>query len=46
MAANSDAIVPDEVRAQCEKFQRTFHELRDEIGKVIVGHREIGRAHV
>jgi len=41
MAANSDAIVPDEVRAQCEKFQRTFHELRDEIGKVIVGHREI-----
>jgi len=41
MAVNPDTIVPGEVREQCEQFQKTFINLRDEIGKVIVGHREI-----
>ncbi len=30
-----------EVRARCEKFRTTFEGLAGEIGKVIVGHREI-----
>ncbi|MEQ9617461.1 MAG: MoxR family ATPase [Phycisphaerales bacterium] len=41
MAVNPDAVVPEQVRAECEQFQKTFQSLRDEIGKVIVGHREI-----
>ncbi|TVQ33989.1 MAG: AAA family ATPase, partial [Phycisphaeraceae bacterium] len=32
---------PDEVREQCARFRDTFHGLADEIGKVIVGHRDI-----
>ena len=32
---------PEEVRARCEQFRQTFQRLSDEIGKVIVGHREI-----
>src|SRR5687767_13117533 len=30
-----------EVRAQCEHFRDTFKRLLDEIGKVVVGHREV-----
>ena len=30
-----------EVRAQCEKFRETFKIVIDEIGKVVVGHREV-----
>jgi len=32
---------PEEVKALCAKFRDTFAGLQDEIGKVIVGHREI-----
>jgi MoxR-like ATPase len=35
----SDDIL--EVRQQCERFRGVFQRLRDEIGKVIVGHAEI-----
>ena len=31
---------PAEVRAQCERFRETFKQLRDEVGKVVVGHAE------
>ncbi len=30
-----------EVKAQCEQFRETFGRLLDEIGKVVVGHREV-----
>jgi MoxR-like ATPase len=32
---------PAEVRAQCEQFRETYKRLLDEIGKVVVGHREV-----
>ncbi len=32
---------PAEVREKCERFRTTFQNLRDEVGKVIVGHREV-----
>ena len=32
---------PAEVKAKCEAFRETYHSLREEIGKVVVGHREI-----
>ncbi len=32
---------PEEVKALCAKFRDTFAGLQEEIGKVIVGHREI-----
>jgi len=32
---------PAEVRAQCEAFREQFKALGDEIGRVIVGHRDI-----
>jgi MoxR-like ATPase len=42
MANNSDEMnTPERVRAQCDAFRNTFQQLRDEIGKVIVGHREV-----
>ncbi|MBL8763896.1 MAG: MoxR family ATPase [Phycisphaerae bacterium] len=37
----ADAQVPEQVRARCEQFRATFRRLQDEIGKVLVGHREI-----
>ncbi len=36
-----DPHTPAEVRAQCEHFRDTHKRLLDEIGKVIVGHREV-----
>ncbi len=41
MAMNENAITPDEVKAKCAEFRAVFGGLRDEIGKVMVGHREI-----
>src|SRR5690606_26102724 len=42
MAGNFDEMnTPERVKAQCEAFRKTFQSLRDEIGKVIVGHREV-----
>jgi MoxR-like ATPase len=37
---NIDAApaTPDAVKAQCEEFRTTYKSLKDEIGKVIVGH--------
>ncbi|HYE02788.1 MAG TPA: MoxR family ATPase [Phycisphaerales bacterium] len=32
---------PEEVRAQCEAFRDTFARLKQEVGKVIVGHQEV-----
>ena len=34
-------ITPERVKAQCEAFRETFKGLKDEIGKVIVGHGEV-----
>ncbi len=32
---------PEDVQKRCQQFQQTFNSLADEIGKVIVGHRDI-----
>ncbi len=32
---------PERVKAQCEAFRQTFQGLRAEVGKVIVGHKEV-----
>jgi MoxR-like ATPase len=32
---------PDEVKQQCETFRKTYTQLLDEIGKVVVGHRDV-----
>ena len=36
-----DLNTPEEVRAQCDAFRATYTQLLDEIGKVIVGHRDV-----
>ncbi|MFN0010481.1 MAG: AAA family ATPase [Phycisphaerales bacterium] len=36
-----DPTTPAEVRAKCEAFRTTFKTLADEVGKVIVGHKEV-----
>ncbi len=41
MAFNPEAVTTEEVRRECERFQETFAGLVDEVGKVIVGHRDI-----
>ncbi len=41
MAMQDELKTPDEVRAKCAQFRDTFKGLADEVGKVIVGHREI-----
>ena len=41
MAFNPDTQTPEEVRIKCDEFLTTFKKLSDEIGKVIVGHREV-----
>ena len=37
----SDPQTPAEVREQCEKFREVHKTLLNEIGKVVVGHREV-----
>jgi MoxR-like ATPase len=32
---------PERVRAQCDAFRQTFKSLKDEVGKVIVGHHDV-----
>jgi MoxR-like ATPase len=32
---------PAEVKARCEEFRATYKRLQDEVGKVVVGHREV-----
>ena len=42
MAANQDHFeTPAEVKAQCDAFRKTFSELRQEIGKVMVGQQPV-----
>jgi len=43
MAATIEQNIPtpEAVKAQCEAFRATFKKLKDEIGKVIVGHGEV-----
>jgi MoxR-like ATPase len=36
-----EMTTPAEVKVQCEKFRETFIKLRNEIGKVVVGHTEV-----
>ncbi len=35
------AATPEQVKKDCQEFRRTFDTLRQEIGKVIVGHQDI-----
>ncbi|HYF15800.1 MAG TPA: MoxR family ATPase [Phycisphaerales bacterium] len=35
---------PAEVRARCDAFRETFHALRQEVGKVVVGHEQVVEA--
>jgi MoxR-like ATPase len=32
---------PERVRAECDQFRTTFKKLKEEIGKVVVGHHEV-----
>ncbi len=41
MAINESAQTPQEVAARCEAFKKSYQALVDEVGKVIVGHREV-----
>jgi len=42
MAVNNEHIeTPAEVKAQCEAFRQTFSQLRQEIGKVMVGQQPV-----
>lgn len=41
MADEMNMQTPDAVKAQCEAFRTTFGSLLDEIGKVVVGHRDV-----
>src|SRR5687768_15277254 len=43
MAVMTETVpaTPAEVKARCEQFRTNFLRLRDEIGKVMVGHQEI-----
>jgi MoxR-like ATPase len=39
--SGEDLKTPAEVKEKCERFRTTFRALQDEIGKVLVGHREV-----
>ena len=41
MAMNEQAHTPEEVQAKCLAFKETYEALLDEVGKVIVGHRDV-----
>jgi MoxR-like ATPase len=41
MATATFPETPADVRAKCEQFRATFKQLSDEIGKVVVGHRNV-----
>ncbi len=41
MAMNENAMTPDDVKAKCAEFRSVFEGLRNEIGQVMVGHRDI-----
>ena len=41
MAINEQTATPEHVKQQCAEFRDTFNTLMDEVGKVIVGHRDV-----
>ena len=41
VAVETLPATPAEVKAKCEQFRSNFIRLRDEIGKVMVGHQEV-----
>ncbi len=41
MAENESFETPQEVKAQCQAFRKTFSDLRAEIGKVMVGQQQV-----
>jgi MoxR-like ATPase len=41
MPSDHEPHTPAEVRAECEKFRETYKGLLSEIGKVVVGHRDV-----
>ena len=44
MASNPDTTTPAEVQQACERFRTTFTSLEAEIGKVMVGQKDVVRA--
>jgi MoxR-like ATPase len=41
MATNVELQTPEAVKARCDAFRATYKRLRDEVGKVIVGHGDV-----
>jgi MoxR-like ATPase len=41
MPPETSIPTPEAVKAQCEAFRATYKKLKDEVGKVIVGHGEV-----
>ncbi|HZW07545.1 MAG TPA: MoxR family ATPase [Phycisphaerales bacterium] len=41
VATESLPATPAEVKAKCEQFRANFLRLREEVGKVVVGHQEV-----
>jgi len=41
ISSDPNAPLPADVQAQCKEFQERFHAVRDEVGKVIVGHKDV-----
>jgi MoxR-like ATPase len=39
--AEDQPQTPEAVKHECEQFRQTFQRLRDEVGKVIVGHQDV-----
>ena len=39
--AEAPTVTPEAVKAKCEAFRATYTRLRDEIGKVMVGHTDV-----
>ena len=39
--AEAPTVTPEAVKAKCEAFRTTYKRLRDEIGKVMVGHTDV-----
>ena len=41
MAAREDMQTPEAVKEACQRFGEQFDRLREEVGKAVVGHREV-----
>ncbi|MFG0286083.1 MAG: AAA family ATPase [Phycisphaerales bacterium JB039] len=42
--AEEQSQTPEAVREDCEQFRQTFKKLRDEVGKIVVGHQDVVEA--